>query len=84
MDDDTILALGKFLNEVIEEFDTCDHTLGVTEAWLKAYGYDGKATLDWLHDHGITCDCEYVIKIYIPTRDGGNPTETKPLKLEAS
>jgi hypothetical protein len=79
MDDETILALGKFLNEVIDKFDSCDHTLGVTEAWLLAYGHKRQAALDWLRDQGISCDCEFMLKLYIPTRDKGKPVDTKPI-----
>ena len=84
MDRNTILALGEFLNNVIETYDTCDHTLDITIAWLEAHRRDVETNLKWVQEKGISCDCEFVIKIYIPTRDIGKLTDTKPLKVQAS
>ena len=84
MDRKTTLALGKFLNEVLEYYDTCDHTLDTTVAWLESHWRDVETNLKWIQDQGITCDCEFVLKIYIPTRDRGKPADTKPIKIETS
>ena len=69
MDRKTILALGEFLNDVLEYYDTCDHTLDTTVAWLESHWRDVETNLKWIQDQGITCECEFVLKIYIPTRD---------------
>ena len=84
MDRKTILALGEFLNDVQKFYDTCDHTLDTTVAWLESHWRDVEDNLQWIQDQGITCDCEFVLKIYIPTRDRDKPTDTKPIKIEAS
>lgn len=66
----TLLDLGRYLNVYIEPFDSCDGTLGQTRVWLEANGKNVVQEIDWLKTQGITCDCEVVTKLYIPTRFG--------------
>lgn len=70
MDRDVILDLGRYLNVYIEPFDSCDGTLSQTRVWLEANGRDVETEIAWIESQGITCDCEFVTKLYIPTRFG--------------
>ena len=70
MERNTLLDLGRYLNVYIEPFDSCDGTLSQTMVWLEANGRNVKQEIAWLHSQGVTCDCEVVTKLYIPTRFG--------------
>jgi hypothetical protein len=68
MDRDTLLALGEYLNEVIP-LDTCDSTLRYTAEWLSSTDRpDPAADLEWIRNQGVICDCDVVIKLYLPSR----------------
>jgi hypothetical protein len=70
MDRETLLDLGRYLNVYIEPFDSCDGTLSQTVRWLEANGVNVDAATVWLKSQGVSCDCEVVTKLYIPTRFG--------------
>ena len=70
MDRDTLMDLGRYLNVYIEPFDSCDGTMNQTVVWLEANGKNVDREISWLEDQGISCDCEIVTKLYIPTRFG--------------
>ncbi len=70
MERELILDLGRYLNVYIEPFDSCDGSLSQTRRWLEANGRHVDIELKWIQSQGITCDCEFVTKLYIPTRFG--------------
>ncbi len=68
MNRETLLALGEYLNEVIP-LDTCDSTLRYTAAWLSSTDRpDPDSDLAWIQSQGVICDCDVVIKLYLPSR----------------
>ncbi len=77
MDQHMLMLLGQYLNENLS-LETCDNSLIRTMEWLKAMDVDDfDETLEWLAEKGVVCDCEIVIKLYIPAREkelSGNPT----------
>ncbi len=77
MDQQLLMLLGQYLNENLS-LETCDNSLIKTMEWLKAMGVDDfDETLEWLAENGVVCDCEVVIKLYIPAREkelSGTPT----------
>ncbi len=79
MDQPTLMLLGQYLNENLN-LETCDNSLTKTIDWLRAMEVDGlDETLEWLDGNGVICDCEVVIKLYIPAREremSGAPTVT--------
>ncbi len=79
MKDDTILALGGFLNENLS-LQTCDNSLSNTVEWLSTHEHDGlESHLSWLEEQGVSCDCDVVLKLFIPIRDRSlNQTEPIP------
>jgi hypothetical protein len=70
MERTTLLDLGRYLNVYIEPFDSCDGSLSQTMVWLEANGRNVEQEIEWLQAQGVTCDCEVVTKLYIPTRFG--------------
>ncbi len=70
MDRDTILSLGNYLNLYIDPVGTCDRSFRNTGDWLRANGYDVEAEIEWLTEQGVHCDCEFVIKLFLPMRHG--------------
>ena len=69
MDQQTLMLLGQYLNENLS-LETCDNSLIKTMEWLNAMEVDDlDETLDWLGEQGIVCDCEIVVKLYIPARE---------------
>jgi hypothetical protein len=69
MDQQTLMLLGQYLNENLS-LETCDNSLIKTMDWLKAMEVDDlDETLEWLAEQGVVCDCEIVIKLYIPARE---------------
>jgi hypothetical protein len=70
MERNTLLDLGRYLNVYIEPFDSCDGSLSQTMVWLEANGRNVDEEIKWLQMQGVTCDCEVVTKLYIPTRFG--------------
>lgn len=69
MDQQTLMTLGQYLNENLS-LETCDNSLSLASDWLEAMGTsDVESELSWLKEQGISCDCEVVIKLYIPARE---------------
>lgn len=69
MDHKHLIALGEFLNENLN-LETCDNTLRNTHAWLDAMLPDqADAEMAWLEAQGVSCDCQVVLKLYIPARE---------------
>ncbi len=69
MDQQTLLLLGQYLNENLS-LETCDNTLKNSTEWLRAMQVDNlEDQITWLEDQGVSCDCEVVIKLYIPARE---------------
>ena len=69
MDQQTIKALGQYLNDNLN-LETCDNTLKLTSQWLLAMEVeDLDAIVSWLEEKEIHCDCEVVLKLYIPARE---------------
>ena len=68
MDQNTVISLGKYLNNYIDPNRTCDRTLHNTIAWLQANHYDVDTELKWLASQGIKCDCAFIVDLYIPAR----------------
>ena len=66
MDQKAVVSLGKYLNHYIDPNETCDRSLQKTIAWLKANNFDVDAELIWLENHGIECDCDIVVGMYLP------------------
>ena len=66
MDQKSVDSLGKYLNHYIDPNETCDRSLQKTVVWLKANNFDVDAELIWLKNHGIECDCDIVISMYMP------------------
>ena len=79
MDQQLLMLLGQYLNENLS-LETCDNSLIKTMDWLKAMGIDNvDETLEWLAEKGVVCDCEVVIKLYLPAREkelSGTPSAT--------
>ena len=38
--------------------ERCDHSLRFTAGWLSARGLDPVPVVEWLCEHGGSCDCE--------------------------
>jgi len=55
--DDQLKALFDFL-EVEFPIQGCDHTLRLTEWWLRTNGHPVEPVVAWLHSTGGFCDCE--------------------------
>ena len=69
MEQETLLSLGQYLNENLR-LETCDNTLNKSTEWLVAMKIDAiESQLEWLENQGVSCDCEVVIKLYIPARE---------------
>ncbi len=69
MDEQTLLELGEYLNDN-PNLDTCNNTLDATREWLEAHRPDqAAADLEWIAEQGATCDCEVVLKLYLPQRN---------------
>ena len=69
MDHQTLITLGEYLNENLN-LETCDNTLRNTHAWLEVMMPDQtEAELAWLEAQGVSCDCQVVLKLYIPARE---------------
>jgi hypothetical protein len=69
MDQQTLLLLGQYLNENLS-LETCDNSLKKSTEWLRAMQVDEvEEQIIWLQEQGISCDCEVVIKLYIPARE---------------
>ena len=51
-----------YLDERLGETD-CQHDLRFTEAFLSRCGCDADEVLEWLDDHGGSCDCEVLANI---------------------
>jgi hypothetical protein len=69
MDQQILMALGQYLNENLS-LETCDNTLKNTVAYLKAIQYeDIEAEETWLEEQGVSCDCQVVLKLYLPARE---------------
>lgn len=66
MDHDTLFELGQYLNKATTH-DTCDKSLSHSETWLRAHNRpDVEGDLAWLQSQGAVCDCEVILKIYLP------------------
>ncbi len=39
----------------------CDHTLRLTEQWLREGGHDEESVVAWLRDNSGYCDCEALV-----------------------
>ncbi len=69
MDQQTLLSLGKYLNENLS-LETCDNTMKKSVEWLRAMQVEEvEEQINWLELQGVSCDCEVVIKLYIPARE---------------
>ena len=69
MDQKTLLLLGQYLNENLS-LETCDNSLKKSVEWLQAMQIDMvEEQINWLEEQGVSCDCEVVIKLYIPARE---------------
>ena len=51
-----------YLDEQLGETD-CQHDLRFTEAFLNTCDCDADEVLEWLEDHGGSCDCEVLANI---------------------
>ena len=66
MNEQTLFLLGAFLNDNLS-LQTCDSTLNHTAAWLSAQGFEEiEHEIEWLEEAGANCDCEVVLKLYVP------------------
>ncbi len=69
MDQQTLILLGQYLNENLS-LETCDNSLKKSAEWLQAMQVDDvEEHISWLEEQGVSCDCEVVIKLYIPARE---------------
>jgi hypothetical protein len=59
LSDESMEQLFSSVDQMLEA-DGCDHTLRITESWLKRNGFDKQATVAWLKEHGGCCDCEVI------------------------
>ncbi len=66
MDQQKLFMLGEYLNDNLS-LQTCDSTLNHSAGWLKANGVeDLEIEIEWLEQAGANCDCEVVLKLYVP------------------
>ncbi len=68
MDEETIIGLGNYLNLYIDPNGTCDRSFRNSTDWLRANGRDVEAEIKWLKEQDVHCDCEFVIKLFMPIR----------------
>ena len=74
MDHQNLMLLGEFLNENLN-LETCDNTHSKTVEWLTVMMPDKvEPVLTWLEEQEVSCDCEVVLKLYIPAREA-TPSE---------
>ena len=43
--------------------DGCDHTLRLTEQFLRKCNVDSQSVVPWLNEHGGYCDCEVLANV---------------------
>lgn len=56
----SVIALRELFERLDEKLSTegCDHSLGLTNAWLAERKLEPAPVIAWLHDNGGYCDCE--------------------------
>ena len=63
LDEIELAKLFEFVDSELRK-QVCDHTLRITQQWIKNSGNSESSIIPWLEDAGGYCDCEVLSNSY--------------------